>query len=118
MNEEVKEFDDNDVEVVLNEEDYLQRDSELGSVVAKDTPMKDWLVNYTGDKLKPEDNNVTLEMLINVMAEEFPELLLAVAKENFIRGYQQAFEDVESQISQQQLASEQEVVENPSEGNE
>ena len=32
-------------------------------------------------------------MIIQVIAEEFPEFLLPVAEENFIRGYQQAIND-------------------------
>ena len=35
-------------------------------------------------------------MIIEVMAKEFPEFLLVVAEENFIRGYQQALADVDT----------------------
>ena len=35
-------------------------------------------------------------MIIQIMAEEFPEALLAVAEENFIRGYRQGIADVDS----------------------
>lgn len=58
-------------------------------------PMKEWLVNYVGDKQKPVDGNVTVEMIVNSMAEEFPEFVLALAEENFIRGYKQALHDVD-----------------------
>jgi hypothetical protein len=34
-------------------------------------------------------------MIVHAMADEFPEFLLAVAEENFIRGYQQALYDVD-----------------------
>ena len=34
-------------------------------------------------------------MIVQVVAEDFPEFLLAVAEENWIRGYQQAILDVE-----------------------
>ena len=33
-------------------------------------------------------------MTLEVFAEEFPEFVLALAEENFIRGYQQAMNDV------------------------
>ena len=33
-------------------------------------------------------------MIIEVMAKEFPEFLLPIAEENFIRGYRQAMTDV------------------------
>lgn len=58
-------------------------------------PMKAWLVNYVGDKLQPENDEVNVEMIIRVMADEFPEFLMPVAEENFIRGYRQAMADME-----------------------
>ena len=45
-------------------------------------PIKDWLVNYVGQKQDPDDENVTVEMIVESMADEFPEFLLAVAEEN------------------------------------
>tara|TARA_R110000824_G_scaffold54557_6_gene150584 strand:- start:23367 stop:23651 length:285 start_codon:yes stop_codon:yes gene_type:complete len=63
--------------------------------VEKDTELKKWLVNYVGEKHQPEDDEVNVEMIIKVLAEEFPEFLLVVAEENFIRGYQQGLTDVE-----------------------
>ena len=62
--------------------------------VEKTTELKSWLVDYVGEKLQPEKNEVNVEMIIQVMAEEFPEILLAIAEENFVRGYQQAAEDI------------------------
>ena len=35
-------------------------------------------------------------MIVNTMAQEFPEFVLTVAEENWIRGYQQAMVDVET----------------------
>ncbi len=64
-------------------------------VVTGDSPLKEWLVNYTGEQLQPEDGNVTVEMIVGTIANEFPEFLLVVAEENFIRGYEQALNDVE-----------------------
>jgi len=58
--------------------------------------MKEWLVDYVGEKLKPENDEVTVEMIIEAMAIEFPEFLLPLAEENFIRGYSQALADVDS----------------------
>ena len=65
---------------------------DLKKEVEKTSPLKEWVVNYIGTKLAPEDGSVTLEMALDVFAEEFPEFVLALAEENFIRGYQQAFE--------------------------
>ena len=60
-----------------------------------DTPLKKWLVDYVGEKAQPENDEVNVEMIIKTMADEFPEFLLAIAEENFIRGYQQGLSDVE-----------------------
>jgi len=75
---------------------------QLNEIVDKVNPMKEWLVDYVGNKLKPVNNEVTVAMLVEAMADEFPEFVLAVAEENFIRGYQQAFIDLEKsgEISQ------------------
>lgn len=62
--------------------------------------MKAWLVNYVGGKLQPENDEVNVEMIIQVMAEEFPEFLMPLAEENFIRGYRQALADVDSHGAQ------------------
>jgi len=68
---------------------------DLFKVVQKENELKIWLVNYVGEKLKPENDEVTVEMIIETLSEEFPEALLLVAEENFIRGYQQAMYDVD-----------------------
>lgn len=68
----------------------------LKEVVQKENPMKEWLVNYVGEAAQPKDGNVTVLMIIEQMMKEFPEFLMAVAEENFIRGYQQAIEDVKT----------------------
>ena len=70
---------------------------DLLAVVEPVNPMKAWLVNYVGDKLQPEDDEVNVEMIIKVMADEFPEFLMPVAEENFIRGYRQAMVDMDQQ---------------------
>ena len=68
----------------------------LTEVVNPDTEMKEWLVNYVGEKHNPEDEGVTVDMIVTTMANEFPEFLLAVAEENWTRGYHQAFDDMKS----------------------
>jgi hypothetical protein len=54
------------------------------------------IVEYVGNKLNPEDGDVTVEMVATVLTDEFPELMLAIAQENFLRGYAQALDDVEA----------------------
>tara|TARA_R100000808_G_C2040923_1_gene80578 strand:- start:215 stop:487 length:273 start_codon:yes stop_codon:yes gene_type:complete len=73
----------------------------LEETVTTDTGLKQLVVNYIGNKLDgPEE--ITVDMAVQVFAEEFPEFLLPVAEENFLRGYEQALMDVENH--QQQLA--------------
>ncbi len=47
-------------------------------------------------------------MIIEIMAKAFPEFVLAVAEENWVRGYHQALVDVEEgeKAFQQQLKKE------------
>jgi len=79
----------------------------LKEKVLPENPMKQWLVNYVGETYsmavekhnseeqeKMEwDGNVTVEMIVESMSLEFPEFVMALAEENFIRGYQQAIDD-------------------------
>ncbi len=68
---------------------------ELRETVDGDNELKQWLVNYVGEKHQPENGNVTVEMIVHTLADDFPEFMLAVASENFLRGYHQAFCDME-----------------------
>jgi hypothetical protein len=65
-------------------------------VVSKDSPMKNWIIDYVGETEKPENDQVTVEMIVGVMVREFPEFVFALAEENFLRGYEQAFADMQS----------------------
>jgi len=68
---------------------------ELEKTVEADTGLKQLVVNYIGDHLAA-DEEITVDMAVQVFAAEFPDFLFAVAEENFLRGYQQALDDVES----------------------
>jgi len=68
--------------------------------VALDNEMKSWFVNYVGNKHKPEDGVVTVAMSIATMAEEFPEFLMVLAEENWVRGYAQGVADSEEGVKQ------------------
>tara|TARA_R100000008_G_C3556721_1_gene153649 strand:- start:475 stop:762 length:288 start_codon:yes stop_codon:yes gene_type:complete len=70
--------------------------TDLKKIVEPENELKNFLVEYVGNKLEPSDNHVTVEMIVETMAHEFPEFLMAVAEENWIRGYQQGLDDVES----------------------
>ena len=71
------------------------KNTDLSKPVApEETELKEIIINYVGKKLNPDNNDVTVEDIINVFAEQFPEFLLALAEENWIRGYQQALDDI------------------------
>jgi len=65
----------------------------LQKVVSIDGELKELIVNYVGQKVDPKNEEVTLEMVITSIAEEFPEILLTVAEENFLKGYEVGLND-------------------------
>ena len=85
-----------------------QENPTLKETVEKDSGLKELVVEYIGETLEPEDGDITVEMAIEVFAKEFPEFLMAVAEENFIRGYQQAFLDLDAH--QKDLEEQKELV--------
>ena len=82
-------------DIEFQKDETVIENEDLKKTVAGDTPLKSWLVNYVGENHDPEDGEVTVEMIVNTIADEFPEFLLVVAEENFLRGYEQALNDVE-----------------------
>jgi len=69
---------------------------DLANHVEINSELKNYIVDYVGNKLAPENNQVDIEMIIHVLADEFPEVVLPLAEENFFRGYEQALEDMQS----------------------
>ena len=51
-------------------------------VADPDSPLKELIVSYVGEKLNPEDDAVTVEMVVDVLAQE--------------RGYEQGLQDLEA----------------------
>jgi hypothetical protein len=64
-------------------------------VIPSESELKEIIVNYVGEKTNPENDEVTVESIIAIFAEQFPEFLLALAEENWINGYTQALKDTE-----------------------
>jgi len=86
-------------EVVIQAEE-LDRSAELDKEVkAEDSKLKELIVNFVGNELDLEET-VTVEDIVRVFAEQFPEFVLALAEENFIRGYKQAIMDLDSYANQ------------------
>jgi hypothetical protein len=88
----------------MTEED-IGRSEELDKEVEPVGEFKQFVVNYVGHKRQLQER-VTVEDIVMVFAEEFPEFLLAVAEENFIRGYKQAMDDLHTEQPEVQVAQE------------
>ena len=67
----------------------------MSEKVNNDTPLKDLIVDFVGNKLNPVNDEVTIDHITEVFSEEFPEFLLKMAEENWINGYTQALNDVD-----------------------
>ena len=63
----------------------------------EDSELKTFMVNYAGTVLDKEE--VTVSMIAEVLASEFPEFVFAVAEENFLRGYQVGLDDAYKTIA-------------------
>lgn len=74
---------------------HFNKNPDLAKLVEPENDLKNMLVEYVGQELNPEDQQVTVEMIIEVMAKQFPEFVLALAEENWLRGYEQALDDVD-----------------------
>tara|TARA_Y100000296_G_C5121308_1_gene230543 strand:+ start:498 stop:776 length:279 start_codon:yes stop_codon:yes gene_type:complete len=79
----------------------LGENPDLKEEVEVTNELKEYVVQYVGNKVQPENGNVDVEMVVEVFSEDFPEFLMAVAEENWIRGYHQALEDIE--VGQQMI---------------
>ena len=76
----------------------LEENPTLTEEVESTNELKTWLVNYVGERCEAENveienNQVTVQHIVAVMATDFPEFLMAVAEENCVRGYHQALVD-------------------------
>tara|TARA_B100000925_G_C21981326_1_gene462443 strand:- start:318 stop:554 length:237 start_codon:yes stop_codon:yes gene_type:complete len=77
----------------MSNEDY--KHGILKNIVTTEGELKEYLVNYVGEKLNPDNGEVTVEMIIQVLASEFPEVLIGVIEENYLLGYEQGLNDKE-----------------------
>ena len=62
-------------------------------LVNNNTKLKELIVNYVGEKLHPIAPEVTVDDVVKIFADEFPEFLLVVAQENFLRGYSEGIKE-------------------------
>ena len=81
---------DKELEKAINEE-QVHTNEMLAMTVSRENDLKEMLVDYVGLKFDEED--VTVNMIAETMAHEFPEFVYAFAEENFLRGYQLGLDD-------------------------
>ena len=74
-------------------EENVHQNPLLALPVEPDSELKKYLVEYVGTKLDNEE--VTVNMVAEVLATDFPEFVFAFAEENFLRGYQLGLNDAE-----------------------
>jgi len=79
----------------MEKENSELENPDLNSPIDDTTGLKQLIVNYIGNRLLDKED-ITVDMAVQVFAAEFPEFLMAVAEENFLRGYQQALDDLEN----------------------
>ena len=79
----------------ITEQQFLKENLKNNTISGHDSKLKNLVVNYVGNTVDPDSEEVTVEHIIEVFAKEFPEFLLVVAEENWISGYSQALEDTE-----------------------
>ena len=77
-------------EKIITEEE-VHTNPLLGLVVQPESELKEFLVEYVGTKF--DNESVTVNMIAETLAEEFPEFTMAFAEENFLRGYQLGLDD-------------------------
>ena len=78
--------------------------------MSSESEFKSWIIQKAGESYEKErkraeeeigqeiewNGDVTVEIIVEYMASQFPELVLSIAEENFIRGYRQGLLDVEA----------------------
>ena len=64
-------------------------------ILPSESELKEIIVNYVGKTLEPDSDEITVDQVVEVFADQFPELLLVIAEENWINGYTQALSDVD-----------------------
>ena len=73
----------------------IENNNLLKIISPSDSELKKILVEYMAPKLKTSETKITVKNIIENFSKEFPELLLALAEENWINGYTQALQDLE-----------------------
>jgi hypothetical protein len=63
-------------------------------VTPTESELKEIIVNYVGSIKNPDNDEITVEDVVDIFSQQFPELLLVIAEENWVNGYSQALNDM------------------------
>ena len=77
------------------EKEFLNKGLQNETIKSEDSELKNIIVQYVGNKTNPENDEVTVENIVEVFADQFPEFLVVIAEQNWVNGYSQALSDVE-----------------------
>jgi len=94
----------NTTERVATEEE-LQTTPMVAIPENNESELKNYLINFTGNKVQPEDGRVTAQMIIETVAAEFPEFVYVIAEENFVRGYELGIKDATTLTTETETAT-------------
>ena len=76
----------------------------------EESELKQLIVDFVGNSLNSESEEITVESIIEVFSEHFPEFLMVVAEENWINGYTQALNDIQFVEEQKKKLTENERI--------
>jgi hypothetical protein len=65
----------------------------LDKVVEAGNELQEDLVRHVRNRIN--EDQVTLGQVIGILASEFPEIVITIAEENWVRGYKQGLDDAE-----------------------
>ena len=78
---------------IKTEKELLAEEEPKHVFVKRESKLKEVIINYVGETVHPDEPNVTVEDVVSIFADEFPEFLFVVAQENFLNGYKQGLQD-------------------------
>jgi len=67
----------------------------LDKVVEVRNEVQEDLVRHVENKINVHKDQITIGQVIGILASEFPEIVIAIAEENWIRGYKQGLDDAQ-----------------------
>ena len=51
--------------------------------------LRNTIIQTAGERHNPKNGEVTVDMIVQTLAEDFPEIVLAIAEENYLKGFEE-----------------------------